>query len=298
MSNKTISLKSHKIKAKGVRRLDYRSVGGNIGIFIFLSLVSAFMILPMLYAVLQSLKPLDEIFAYPPRFFVRNPTLNNYSQLFKLANSLWVPFSRYLFNSLYVSVFSTTLYIIIAVMAGYALAKGKFPGVNLITNLVVWTMLFRSEVLAVPQYLVVSAANMVDTHFSIILPAMASTMGVFLMKQFMITAIPDSVLEAARIDGAGEMKIVRRIVFPCVKPCILTLIIFTFQSMWNNTGGNYIYSESLKMLPSALSTIISSGIARAGAGAAVSVILMIPPIVVFLYSQSSVMETMSHSGLK
>lgn len=298
MSEKAISIQSRKIKATGVRRLAYRSIGGNIGIFIFLALVSAFMILPMLYAVLQSLKPLDEIFAYPPRFFVRNPTLKNYSQLFKLANSLWVPFSRYLFNSLYVSVLSTTLYIFIAVMAGYSLSKGKFPGVNLISNLVVWTMLFRSEVLAVPQYLVISAFGMVDTHSSIILPAMAATMGVFLMKQFMITAIPDSVLEAARIDGAGEMRIVRSIVFPCVKPCILTLIIFTFQSMWNNTGGNYIYSESLKMLPSALSTIISSGIARAGAGAAVSVILMIPPIIVFLYSQNSVMETMSHSGLK
>jgi len=298
MSNKAISVQSPKIKIKGTKRPAYRSISGNVGIFVLLALVSAFMILPMLYAVLQSLKPLDEIFAYPPRFFVRNPTLNNYSQLFKLANSLWVPFSRYLFNSLYVSVFSTTIYIFIAVMAGYALAKGKFPGVNLISNLVIWTMLFRSEVLAVPQYLVVSASGMIDTHLSIILPAMASTMGVFLMKQFMITAIPDSILEAARIDGAGEIKIVRSIVFPCVKPCILTLIIFTFQAMWNNTGGNYIYSESLKMLPSALSTIVSSGIARAGAGAAVSVLLMIPPIVVFLYSQGSVMETMSHSGLK
>ncbi len=298
MSKKAKSIQSRTIRIRGLRRFSYRSTGGNVSIFIFLLLVSAFMILPMLYAVLQSLKPLDEIFAYPPRFFVRNPTLKNYSQLFKLANSLWVPFSRYLFNSLYVSILSTTLYIFVAVMAGYALAKGKFPGVQLISNLVVWTMLFRSEVLAVPQYIVVSGFDMVNTHSSIILPAMASTMGVFLMKQFMITAIPDSVLEAARIDGAGELRIVRSIVFPCIKPCILTLIIFTFQAMWNNTGGNYIYSESLKMLPSALSTIISSGIARAGAGAAVAVILMIPPIVVFLYSQNSVMETMSHSGLK
>ena len=118
------------------------------------------------------------------------------------------------------------------------------------------------------------------------------------MKQFMITAIPDSVLEAARIDGAGEMKIVRSIVFPCVKPCILTLIIFTFQSMWNNTGGNYIYSESLKMLPSALSTIISSGIARAGASAAGTVIMMLVPILVFVISQSNIIETMASSGMK
>lgn len=298
MSKTKSAVKSPKIKAKGAKRPAYRSTGGNIGIFIFLSVISAFMILPMFYAILQSLKPIDEIFAYPPRFFVRHPTANNYSQLLKLANSLWVPFSRYVFNSLYVSIFSTAIYIFIAVMAGYALAKGKFPGVALISNLVVWTMLFRAEVLAVPQYIVISSFKLVDTHASIILPAMASTMGVFLMKQFMITAIPDSVLEAARIDGAGEWKIVRSIVFPCVKPCILTLVIFTFQSMWNNTGGAYIYTESLKMLPNALSTIIAGGIARAGAGAAVSVILMIPPIAVFLYSQSSVMETMSHSGLK
>lgn len=276
----------------------YRSRTGNVLTFVFLGLLSVFMVLPMVYAVLQSLKPIDEIFAYPPKFFVRNPTTTNFMTAFKLADNLTVPFSRYLFNSIFVSVVGTAVYVVISSAAGYALSKGKFPGCELISSLVVWTMLFSMQVTAVPQYLVISGLKMVDTYFAVILPALAGTMGIFLMRQFVTSAIPDSVLEAARIDGAGELKIVTGIVMPNVKPACLTLIIFTFQSLWNNSGATYIYTESKKLLPNVFSTVAAGGIARAGAASAVSVILMIPPILIFLYSQSSVMETMSHSGLK
>lgn len=276
----------------------YRSAGGNAAIFIFLILLSAFMFLPMFYAIIQSLKPIDELFAYPPKFFVKNPTINNYIQVFKLADNLYVPFIRYVMNSVFVSVFGTAAYIVIAAAAGYALAKGKFPGCMLITALVVYTMLFTGSVTAMPQYVIISGLGMIDTHLSIILPALADTMGIFLMRQNVVVAIPDAVLEAARIDGAGEAKILTSIVFPNIKPVCLTLIIFTFQSLWNNAGGAYIYSERLKLLPSVLSSISAGGIARAGAAAAVAVVLMLPPIAIFLYSQSSVMETMSHSGMK
>ena len=275
-----------------------RSVGGNFAVFTFLIIVAAFMALPAYYSIIQSLKPIEELFAYPPKFFVRNPTFSNYKFAIRLAGSSWVPFSRYLVNSIFVTVVGTGLYVIIASLAAYPLAKSKVPGVKFLSALVVWTLLFSDQVTAIPRYVVVAGLGMIDTYFAILIPAMAGSFGVFLMRQFMSNAIPDSVLEAARIDGAGEYKIFWRIIMPCVKPAWLTLIIFTFQSMWGATGGSYIFSEELKTLPSVLSTIAGGGIARSGAGSAVAVILMLPPVIIFIISQSSIMDTMAHSGLK
>ncbi len=275
-----------------------RSAGGTVCIFLFLLIVGAFMALPIVYSVVQAFKPMEEIFAYPPKFFVRNPTADNFRQVFRLADSLSVPFLRYVANSVTISVIGTAFYVVIASLTAYPLAKVRFPGSVILSQIIVWTLLFRQEVTAIPQYVVIAKLGMVDTYWAILLPAMAGTMGVFLMKQFIISAIPDATLEAARIDGAGEYRIFFRIVMPSVKPAVMTLVIFTFQSMWNATGVQYVYSEQLKMLPSMLQTIAAGGIARTGAGAAVSVILMIPPILIFILSQSSVMETMSHSGLK
>jgi len=262
-------------------------------------LVSAFMILPIFYSVVQAFKPIDEIFAYPPKFFVKNPSLDNFTQVFELADNLWVPFTRYLFNSLFISTFGTALYVFISSLAAYPLAKVRFPGHVIFSQLIVWTLLFRAEVTAIPQYIVISKLGFLNTYVAVIIPALAGTLGVFLMKQFIISAIPDEILEAARIDGAREFGILFRIVMPAVKPAWLTLIIFAFQIFWNENGAQqYIFSENLKQLPTVLSTIASGGIARAGAGSAVSVLLMIPPILIFILSQSSVMQTMSHSGLK
>ena len=275
-----------------------RTKAGNFFVFLFLLAMSMFMILPMVYSVVQSLKPIDEIFAFPPRFFVRNPTLDNFKQLFKLADNLWVPFSRYLFNSIAVSVIGTGLYLVIATLAAYPLAKAKTTAMYIISQAIVIAMLFRGDTTAIPQYIIIAKLGMVDTYYAMILPTLASTMGVYLIRQFIVTAIPDETLEAARIDGAGEYRIFFSIVVPSVKPALMTLVIFTFQSMWNSTGTQYIFSEDLKQLPSVLSSISAGGLARSGASAAVSVVMMIPPIVVFLISQSSVMETMTHSGLK
>lgn len=276
-----------------------RSKAGDIGVFIFLLLICAFMILPMLYSVIQAFKPLDELFLYPPRFFVRNPTTQNFSDVFYLTESLEVPFLRYVFNSVFITVPGTAIYIILASAAGYALGKGTFKGKSALSALVVWALLFRPEVTAIPQYVIVSKLGMVNTYWALILPALASTMGVFLIRQFVVVAIPDATLEAARIDGASEYRIFFKIVMPGIKPALMTAIIFTFQSLWNSASGTqFIFSEKLKGLPNVLSTIVAGGIARAGAASAVSVILMIPPIIVFLISQSSVMETMMHSGLK
>ncbi len=275
-----------------------RSRAGTVAIFLFLCAIGVFMALPLVYSVVQAFKPLNEIYAYPPRFFVINPTWDNFHMVFKLAANLGIPFSRYVFNSVFVAVVGTGFDVVIASLAAYPLAKARFPGRAVLMSLIVWTLLFRQEVTAIPQYIIIAKLGMVNTYQAIILPLMASTFGVFLMKQFMDSSIPQETLEAARLDGAGELSIFWRIVMPCMKPAWLTLIIFTFQNFWNSTGVQYIYDESLKMLPNVLSQIAAGGIARAGAGSAVSLILMIPPIAIFIISQSSVMETMAHSGLK
>lgn len=276
-----------------------RSKSGTIAISAVLIIACAFTALPLVYSIIQSLKPVGEIFMYPPRFYVINPTINNYTQIYSLIGSLDIPFTRYLFNSLFVTIAGTLFYLIIASLAGYSLAKGNYKGKNFISTLIVLALLFRPEVTAIPQYLIVSGIGLVDSYLASLLPPLAGTMGVFLIKQFVISGVPDAVLEAARIDGASELRIFAEIVMPSMRPAVMTVLIFTFQSIWNGGGARqYIFSESLKDLPTALSTIAGGGLARAGAAAAVSVILMLPPILVFLISQHSVMETMTHSGLK
>lgn len=279
-------------------RLLSRSKGGNFLVIIFLGLVALFMALPAYYSVIQSLKPIEELFAYPPKFFVRNPTLSNYGFAIRLASSSWVPFSRYLMNSVFISVTGTVVYVLIASLAAYPLAKADVPGKKILVSLVVWMLLFSTEVTAIPRYIVIAKLGMIDTYWAILLPTLSASFGTFLMRQFIGNAVPDAVLEAARIDGASEYRIFWKIVIPCARPAWLTLVIFTFQSMWNATGGNYIYSEELKTLPSVLSTIAGGGIARSGAGCAVAVFLMLPPVIIFIISQSSIMDTMAHSGLK
>lgn len=285
-------------RVKNSRVILSRSATGTFFIGFFVALMSAFMILPVFYAVVQAFKPIEEVFAYPPKFFVENPTLDNFKMVFYLAGNLWVPFSRYLFNSLLISVVGTLITVFVSSLAAYPLAKGRFPGRALISTAIVWAMLFNGNVTTMPRYLIIAGLGMVDTYWAILLPALASTMGVFLMRQFVISTIQDSTLEAARIDGASEFKIFFSIVMPSIKSAWLTLVIFSFQGFWNSAYGNYIYSEELKQLPAVLSSIAAGGIARTGAASAVTVIMMVLPMIVFLISQSSITETMSHSGLK
>lgn len=274
-----------------------RSIYGNIIIFVVLLIVGLFMALPLLYTVVSAFKPLDEIFIFPPRLYVRRPTLDNFVQLFQLATNMWVPFSRYLFNSLFVCVIGTVGHILISSLAAYPLAKHKFAAKKAINEIIVLALLFTPQVTYIPLYIVMSKFHLIDTYWALILPAWQMTLGLYLMKQFM-TQIPDSLLEAGKIDGASELKIWWSIVMPNVKPAWLTLTIFSFQQLWNQTGGSFIFSENLKVLPTLLSQIAAGGIARAGVGAAVALVLMIPPIILFIISQSSVMETMVTSGIK
>ena len=275
----------------------HRKLGGDIGIFVFLGLVGAFVLLPFVYALVQSIKPLDEIFIFPPRFFVTSPTTENYESLFKLANTSWVPFSRYLFNSMFVSVTATAAHVILASMAAFPMAKFRFPGSRMIFQIIVVSLLFTTEVTALPLYIVMSSLHLIDTYGALICPAIGASLGLFLMKQFM-TSVPDSMIEAARVDGASTLRIYWQVVMPNVKPAWLTCIIFTFQGIWNNEGTQFIYDEAYKVLPTMFRQLGEGGIARAGVSAAAAVLLMIPPILIFIVSQSQVMETMAHSGMK
>lgn len=275
-----------------------RSLGGDIGLLIVLLFFGVLMVIPMYYAVISALKPLDELWIFPPRFWVANPTLKNFSDLFKNLSSSWVPFSRYIFNTLFVSIVGTFGHVILASLAAYALSKKRFIGSEAIFKLIVLSLMFSASVTGIPTFIIMSKFGLIDTYWSIILPAFSSTLGLYLMKQFMELMVKDAIIEAAKIDGAGEFRIFWTIVMPMVKPAWLTLIVFSFQGLWNATGNTYIYSEQLKSLNYAVSQIVSAGIARAGTGAAAIVFMMILPILVFVFTQSNIVETMSSSGIK
>lgn len=274
-----------------------RSTGGTVAIFTFLAVVGVFMLLPIVYVLVTAFKPLNEILAYPPKFFVQSPTLSNFGDLIEITQETWIPFERSLFNSLLVAVTGTVAYIIVASMAAYPLSKGRSKYIAVYYQIVVLAILFRPEVTRTPLYIIISKLGMVNTYWSLLMPAMAGSFGVFLMRQFMMT-IPNAMIEAARVDGASEFRIFWNLVMPMVKPAWMTLAIFTFKDLWNMGESQYIYEESLKTLTAVMQSISSAGIARAGAGAAVALIMMIPPVTVFVISQSSVMETMATTGIK
>lgn len=280
-----------------VGRKATRSIGGNIANLTVLLVFGVFFALPLVYAISSAFKPMDEIFIFPPRFFVRNPTSTNFQDLLILMQQSWVPFTRYIFNTVFITIVGTIGHVLIASLAAFALAKHKFPGKNLLFSIVILSLMFSAYVTAIPSYLIMSGLGWIDTYLAIIVPNLGYSLGLFLMKQFM-EQIPDSLLEAARIDGAGEFRVFWTIAMPSVKPAWLTLIIFVFQNLWNATGGTYIYSEELKTLPYALQQIQIGGIARAGVSAAAALVMMSVPIVLFILAQSNVIITMSTAGIK
>ena len=275
----------------------YRSTSGDVFIFCILALIAAFMALPMFYTVFQAFKPLDEIFIFPPQFLPRHPTLENFYDLFVLMAQSWVPISRYLFNSLLIVALGTAGNVIFGSLCAYALAKHDFPGKRLINQAILLSLMFAGAVLLIPHYLTMSYLNWINTYAAVIVPAWAATLGVFLLRNFMEHMVHDTLLEAARIDGASEFQCYWHVVMPIVKPAWLTLIILSFQQLWADQGALFLYAEELKPLPYALSQIIGGGVGRAGVAAAVTVILMAVPITVFVINQSQIVETMGTSGI-
>ena len=275
-----------------------RSAGGDAGITFILFILGVFMFLPMYYVIIQSFKPLDELWMFPPKFYVVSPTLTNYKDLFLLMNTSWVPFSRYIFNTVFTSIAGTFGNLFFSSLAAYAMAKIKFPGGRAMFKTVETSLMFNSTVTAVTSFILMSAFKWIDTYWAIVVPAWATSLGLFLMKQFMETNVTDAVLESARLDGASELKTFWVIAMPMVKPAWLTLIIYSFQGLWNQGQSIYIHSEQLKSFNYAIGQITAGGIARQGASAAATVIMMLVPITVFVISQSNIIETMGSSGMK
>jgi len=282
---------------KGTNALN-RSLGGDIAINIVLILFGAFMFIPMFYAIIQSLKPLDELWVFPPRFFVINPTLKNYGDLFRLMSTSWVPFSRYIFNTVFISTVGTFGNLVLSSLSAYALMKVPFPGRKWMYKVIQLSLMFHATVTGITNFLTMSALGWVDTYLAILVPAFCTTLGLYLMANFIDSTIQDAVLESARLDGASELRTFWSIAMPMVKPAWLTLIIFSFQGLWNLSATIYIQSEQLKTFAFAIQQIIAGGIVRAGAGAASAVVMMIVPVTVFIISQSNIIETMASSGMK
>ncbi|CCY08369.1 MAG: carbohydrate ABC transporter permease [Coprobacillus sp.] len=283
-------------RSKKKKRIN-RSRVGDFFLFLFLLVSSILSILPLIMIVNNAFKPLDEIFKFPPTIFVINPTLNNFADLGVVLGTSLVPFSRYLFNTVYVTILGTFGHVIVASMCSYVLSRYNVPGGKVIFSLIVYALMFPSSVTATPNYIILNWLGLIDTHWSIVLPVIGGTLGLFLMKQFM-DQISMEYIESAKLDGAGEFKIYWSIVMPLVKPAWITLVILNFQSLWNTYGSTTIYREDLKMLSYAINQIASAGVARTGTLNAVQLVMIIVPIAVFIFSQSNVMETMAHSGMK
>ena len=256
------------------------------------------MFLPMYYTVIQSLKPSEELFQFPPRLYVVRPTTEHYTELFQLMSNLWVPFSRYLFNTLFVAILGTVLHVLLAGMAAYPLAKHNFPGREWLFNVILLGLMFVGQVTFLPTFIIISKLNMLNSYWAYLLPSIGASLGLFLIKQF-IEQLPESILEAARLDGASEWRIYFQLVLPNIKPAILTVFIFQFVNIWNGLSKELVYDEQLKVVKVALEQISASNLyARMGSGMAGSVLLMIPPIVIFILMQRNVVETMTFAGMK
>ncbi len=274
-----------------------RSMAGNASLFIFMGVCALFMVLPLVMIVNNAFKSLDELFRYPPTVFVRNPSTDNFYDLFILMSNSWVPFARYIFNTIIISGGGTVGHVLLASSAAYPLAKHDFPGKRFLFSIVVLSLMFSWQVTQIPNYLIITLLGINNTYLAVIMPAFAYGLGLYLMKQFM-EQIPDSLIESARLDGASEYKVFWTIIMPNVKPAWLTLAVLQFQTMWGNTGSAFLRDEQLKPLQYALGQIVNSGPARQGAAAVVTLIIAAIPVTFFIICQSSIIETMTTSGMK
>jgi ABC-type glycerol-3-phosphate transport system permease component len=276
--------------------------GFRIAVGVVLSVMALFMLLPIVYLFNHAFKPYHELFVYPPRFFVREPSLQNFNELAGVTARATVPMVRYLFNSVLISGLAVALVTAVSALCAYPLSKHRFPGSKWLFGLIILTLMFAPEVVQIPRYLVVSRLGIMNTYFGHILPLVAMPIGVFLLKQF-IDQIPDALLEAARIDGAHEAVVFFRIVVPICMPAVATVAILAFQSAWGNTETSALYmlDEEMKSFAFFLSTLtnnLANNVAMQGAAAVAALILFVPNLVLFVILQSKVIATMAHSGIK
>jgi len=270
-------------------------------IYAYIIPLALFMLLPIIFIFCQAFKPMDELFAYPPRFFVVHPTLENFKNLFSLVETSNIPVSRYVFNSIIVTIAVVFLSVLISTMAGFALSKMIFKGKNAIFEINNAALMFVATAVTIPRYLTINTLHLTDTYFAHILPLLAMPVGLFLVKQF-IDQIPNELVEAALIDGASYFKIYKDIIIPLIKPAVATAAILAFQLVWNNTETSslFINNESMRTLAFYLNSLTSQTniVAGQGMAAAASLIMFLPNLILFVILQSNVMNTMAYSGMK
>ena len=286
---------------KGKRINPQKFERGQIKITIILLPLLIFMAMPLVYIANHAFKPMDELFAFPPTFFVKNATLENFEKLIKFSRTSGVPMSRYVFNSLIVTVLTVGLSLLFTTMSAFALAKLKFKGRDMMMNVNQMALMFVATAVLIPRYLVIAKLGLIDNIWAHILPLMAYPVALFLVKQF-TEQVPDSLIEAAYIDGASDVTVYRKIVIPLIKPAIATATILVFQQVWTNveTSNYYINDDSMKTLTFYMNSMINvnNTVAGQGMSAAATLILFIPNLVLFIILQNGVMNTMAHSGIK
>ena len=283
---------------KGKRINPQKFERGQIKIMIILLPLLIFMAMPLVYIANHAFKPMDELFAFPPTFFVKNATLENFEKLIKFSRTSGVPMSRYVFNSLIVTVLTVGLSLLFTTMSAFALAKLKFKGRDMMMNVNQMALMFVATAVLIPRYLVIAKLGLIDNIWAHILPLMAYPVALFLVKQF-TEQVPDSLIEAAYIDGASDVTVYRKIVIPLIKPAIATATILVFQQVWTNveTSNYYINDDSMKTLTFYMNSMINVNNTVAGQGMS-ALILFIPNLVLFIILQNGVMNTMAHSGIK
>lgn len=273
-----------------------------IKFYIFLLPLVAFMLLPILYIINSAFKPLDELAAFPPRFFANNPTLKNFTDLGKMSEGMGVPITRYLFNSIIITIAVVSSTVLISSAAGYVLSKRTFKGKKLLNTINTLALMFVPIAVAIPRYFIIVRIGILDTFLAHILPLLAMPIGLFLVKQF-IDQVPDALIEAAHIDGASCYRVLFTIIMPIIKPALATVAILSFQSVWNSTETStlFVNRESIKTFAYSLSVLSNTGsntAAGQGIAAAASMILFLPNLIIFVILQSRVMNTLVHSGIK
>ncbi|MDR2731104.1 MAG: carbohydrate ABC transporter permease [Treponema sp.] len=262
--------------------------------------IALFMTLPIVYIINQAFKPLDEIFRFPPTFIARRHTLQNFRMIWSLTSNTGIPMSRFLINTIIITVLTVVLSIFITAMSAYAFSKKKFGVKEWLFRLNQAALMFVPAAVSIPRYLIIVKLGLNNNFLVHILPIIAMPVGLFLVKQF-VDQVPDSLIESARIDGAGEITVMFKIVFPLIKPALATVGILCFQMVWGATEASnlYLVDDTLKSFAFYLTSLATLNTpAMAGVQAAASLIMFLPNLIIFIAMQSRVMNTMSHSGIK
>jgi len=272
--------------------------------YLFLIPMAMLMVLPIVFVINHAFKPMEELFLWPPTFFARRPTVENFTNLFRVATGATIPISRYLFNTFVVTAASIILTLVISVAAGYALSKKDFRLKKVLFEINTIALMFVPIAVAVPRYLVLVHMGLIDTFSVNILPMVVTPVSVFLIKQFIDTNVPDSLIEAARIDGATDLYILRKIVVPLAAPALATVSILVFQGAWGYSEASMLYidNEAYRTFAYFIGTNVVAGggmrVATAGMAAASSLVMFFPNLIIFIFMQSRIMNTMAHSGIK